>query len=213
MTAFDAVLVPGGGIRADGNLPLWSENRLDRAFEVAGGVPILTLSAGTTHKAPPLDTTGRPILESVAAARYLLDRGYPEELVLAEAASYDTIGNAFFARVMHTDPAGFRRLLVITSEFHMPRTEAIFRWIFGAPPIAGSYCLSFESVPNVGLERRVLEARMAKERASLASLQPVMHDQRTLAAVHRWLFTEHAAYAAGLQPKLVEPTDSLIHSY
>jgi uncharacterized SAM-binding protein YcdF (DUF218 family) len=212
MAAFDAVLVPGGGIRAHGELPPWSVSRLDRALDVAGGAPIITLSAGTTHKAPPLDSTGRPIIESVAAARYLLDRGYPDDLVLAEAASYDTIGNAFFARVMHTDPAGFRGLLVITSEFHMPRTEAIFRWIFGAPPVAG-YSLSFESVPDVGLERSVLEARRAKERASLASLQPVIRDHRALAAVHRWLFTEHAAYAVGLQPKPVEPTDSLIHSY
>ena len=35
----------------------------------------------------------------------------------------DTIGNAYFLRATHTDPAGWRNLVVITNEFHMPRTR------------------------------------------------------------------------------------------
>ena len=57
--------------------------------------------------------------------------------ILAETCSYDTIGNAFFARTVHTDPRGLRRLLIVNSKFHMPRTEAIFRWVFGAAPDCG----------------------------------------------------------------------------
>jgi uncharacterized SAM-binding protein YcdF (DUF218 family) len=214
MKAFDAVLVPGGGIRANGELPPWSANRLDRALELADGAPILTLSAGTTHKAPQLDETGRPILESVAGARYLLNRGYPAELLLPEAASYDTIGNIYFVRAIHTDPAGFRKLLVVTSDFHMPRTQAICRWIFQASPVEGSsYKLSFEPVPDVGLETAALDARRSRERASLKSLQVVIREHSTLASVHRWLFTEHAAYAVALQPQSIEHSNSLLHSY
>ncbi len=106
MADFDAVIVPGGGLRPNGELPPWFTNRLDAALELAHGAPILTLSAGTTHKPPPLDRNGRPMLEAFVAAQYLLDRGYPHDRLLVEAASYDTIGNAYFARTVHTDPAG-----------------------------------------------------------------------------------------------------------
>jgi DUF218 domain len=213
MGNFDAILVPGGGVHANGQLPLWSINRLDRAVELADGASIVTLSAGTTHKAPPLDEAGRPIVESVAAARYLEGRGYPHDRILAETASYDTIGNAYFARVIHTDPAGFRNLLVITSAFHMARTEGVFRWIFAATPVVSAYELSFDAVPDIGLSPDALEARYAKERASLASTLAVIPSHPTLPSIHRWLFAEHAAYAIGLTPDTAGGSPSLLLSY
>ena len=46
----------------------------------------------------------------------------------------DTIGNAAFARLMHSDIRGWRSLLVITSASHMARTRRIFDWVFTLPP-------------------------------------------------------------------------------
>jgi uncharacterized SAM-binding protein YcdF (DUF218 family) len=126
MQQYDAVLVPGGGLRPDGALPPFVLNRLEAAQVLAGEAPIILLSAYTIHRAPPLDAAGYPVLESVAAAKALLARGVPASRIWVETASLDTIGNAYFARVIHTDPAGLRRLLVVNSEFHMPRTRMIF---------------------------------------------------------------------------------------
>ena len=50
----DAVLVPGGGIDPAGRPTAWVRARLDRAMEIADGTRIITLSAGTTHKPPPV---------------------------------------------------------------------------------------------------------------------------------------------------------------
>ncbi len=47
---FDAVIVPGGGVRSGGKLPPWVENRFDRALEIAAGGYIIALSAGTVHR-------------------------------------------------------------------------------------------------------------------------------------------------------------------
>ena len=44
--------------------------------------------------------------------------------ILEENLALDTIGNAFFARTDHCSLAGWKRLLIITSEFHMDRTRA-----------------------------------------------------------------------------------------
>ena len=205
---FDVVLIPGGGLREDGRLPPWVENRLDKALEVARGARIITLSAGTPHKPPPLDSTGNPILESVAEATYLRDRGYPSELLLIENASYDTIGNAYFARVMHVEPAGFRRLCVITSQFHLPRTEAIFRWVFGLAPVYHDYELTFLAVADIGMSSEVLGARRRKEEQSLKSVATLRAEITTLASFHQWLFTKHTAYSVEKPQR--EKADSLL---
>jgi hypothetical protein len=213
MQRYDAVLVPGGGLRRDGALPPFVPNRLDAAQALAGDAPIILLSAHTVHRAPPLDAAGYPVLESVAAAGALLARGVPAMRIWVETASLDTIGNAYFARVIHTDPAGLRRLLVVNSEFHMPRTRMIFDWVFGLPPAEPPYVLDYRNVPDQGLTEVGLEARHAKETVRMEDLRRTIPRITSLAALHRWLLTEHRAYAAGADPRSDAPPAAALESY
>lgn len=199
MTEYDAVLVLGSGVRSGGVLPSWVVCRLQRAIETRGKGYIIVLSAGTPHRAPPIDTNGFPIIESVAEARYLMKAGVPAERTLQETSSYDTIGNAYFARTIHTDPAGLSKLLVITSDFHMERTRTIFKWIFALTPLAISYQLDFEPVTDPSLSSAVLAKRAAKEADSLERVRPQLKTITTLPEFHRWLFAEHGAYKAGAE--------------
>lgn len=210
---YDAILIPGGGVRPGGELPPWVERRLERALEYPPESFLVLLSAGTTHRPPPLDERGFPIFESVAAARWLLRRGVAPGRILTETCSYDTIGNAYFARVIHTAPRGFARLLVITSEFHLPRTEAIFRWVYGLDDPASAVSLAFQATPNDGIPPAALEARIQKERDSLGSLPALTGSIRTLAQLHAWLFTRHAAYAAGLPSSHLHAGDAASETY
>jgi hypothetical protein len=191
---YDLIIVPGGGVRADGTLPLWSKSRFDRVLEIRQNEPILCLSAGTVHKRAPL-------VEAVAGARYLLDNGLAPESILMENASWDTVGNAFFARTTHTDLRPWRRLLVVNSAFHMERTETIFRWVFGLAPNQG-YDLHFDTVPDVGMPEPDLEFRRTRERKSLLRVESLRARISTLSELHEFLFTGHDAYsAAGLLKK------------
>jgi hypothetical protein len=204
MSSFDAIIVPGGGLNADGTLPAWSRERFDRALlRASSHTHVIALSAGTLHKPPPRDSGGAPVFESIAGARYLLERGFPGDRILSETASWDTVGNAYFCRVIHVDPRRFARLLVITSAFHIARTEAIFRWVFGLEPVVSQ--VEFESTPDVGIEPEGLTARYDKERRSLAAVQANMARFRTLAEFHSWLFSEHRFYAAGHLDSPAEP--------
>ena len=115
MSKYDAIIIPGGGVRENGALPLWVTRRLDRAVELHSGEYIITLSAGTVHKTAILNESGFPVFESAAGANYLLKQGMKPEKILSETISYDTIGNAYFARIIHVDPMELRKLLVITS--------------------------------------------------------------------------------------------------
>jgi hypothetical protein len=209
--SFDAILVPGGGVRQGGEIPAWVERRLERAAARQQGEPIILLSAGTPHRPPPLDGNGFPIFESRAAASYLLAHGIPASQLLTETSSYDTIGNAYFSKVIHVDPRAFRKLLVITSNFHMPRTEAAFRWVYEMGDV--SYDLNFESAPDDGLDAGALAMRTEKERCGLASLTALRARIRTPLEFHRWLFTEHDAYASGLKSPRPVLDDTLLSSY
>lgn len=193
---FDCILIPGGGFKEDGSLPPWVLARLDRAVSLSEQSDWLaTLSAGTVHKPPPLDQDGFPLFESRQAASYLISRGVDPGKLLTETSSYDTIGNAYFARVLFAEPFSLRRLHVITSAFHFPRTELIFKWIFALAPVQGEFELSFESVPDQGLSAQALQARTVREQHSLAKVRMLMESIHTLDLFQHWLYSEHAAYS------------------
>jgi len=214
MQDYDAILVPGGGVREGGLLPSWVQRRLDRAVQLRGGGYIVTLSAGTTHRPPPLDNSGFPIFESVAAARYLIDAGVPPENILTETCSYDTIGNAFFSRVIHVDPQGLRRLLVITSDFHLPRTQAVFNWMYSLEPKSLAYELEFESVSDASMPPDLFADRQQKEQKSLDGFGKLTSQISTIRDCHRWLFTEHEAYnSAGRGSSQRAVDSSTLRSY
>jgi len=200
---WDAVLVPGGGLLGSGNLPPWTVARLELALSRRGDAPVVCLSAGTPYKARGLKSEAR------AATEWLRERGVP---VYEEAVSLDTIGNAYFARTIHTGPAGWRRLLVVTSAFHAARCRAVFEWAFSLPGADGPYELVVEAAPNTGLSAEALAARAEKERLALAGVEHLSRKIRTLEQLHEWLFTEHAAYATGLQPAAVTD-ERLLESY
>ena len=159
------MIVPGGGL-TDGKPHPWVVARLDAALVHSAQTDyFLVLSRGTTHKPPPLDSAGFPVDESAASARHLVSRGVAPSRVLLESWSLDTIGNAAFARLMHSEPREWTDLLVVTSEIHLPRTRAIFEWVFTLPPHRhGAPRLNFEGVSEgdaLSTEQR--ESRAGKE--------------------------------------------------
>lgn len=188
----DAILIPGGGLLRDGNLPPWVCARFDLALAVHRDELLIPLSAGTTHKAPPLDEGGFPIFESIAGGRYLALHGIPTDRILTENCSYDTIGNAFFSRLIHADPLQLRKILIITSRFHMQRTQITFNWVYGMPP--ARFSLAFLEAPDEGISSRDLQARMDREKKSVTRLNETVSRIHSLSELHRWLFTEHTAY-------------------
>lgn len=206
MANYDAIFVPGGGIRDGGTLPPWSAARFDHVLALETEAPVVCLSVATPHVPPPLTSTGFPIRECAAGAYYLMERGIAPERIRLEALSLDTIGNAYFAKLLHVDPAGWQRLLIVTSEFHMARTRAIFEWVFGFDP--GRYELNFAATPNLGLSPEAAAARSAKEQQGLERLRLTQQEVRTAADLHQWIFTRHDAYSAAGSIRDRMPLDS-----
>jgi len=198
---FDAILIPGGGLLKGGRLPVWTKRRLDKALEIRKDEYIITLSAGTVHKAPQLNRKGYPLFECVRAADYLMKNGLSPKKILTEHASYDTLGNAYFARVIHTETRKWRKLLVITSNFHLKRTQEIFQWVFSLDSPRPAYNLEFVGVADDGIDKQVLLARIKKEKDSLRKVRRLKKKITSLQKFHNWIFTNHGAYSAFVKPQ------------
>ena len=213
----DAIVVPGGG-QAEayaGPTPPHMVARLALAAKLyhAAQAPkprIICLSGGTPHKPNPRDARGFDSKESTASARYLIsEHDVPPADVLEEAFSLDTIGNAYFLRVWHTDVAGYRSLLVVNNAFHLPRTRAIFDHVFSLPAAPGAaapdYALTYAEAPNA-LPPDVEAARVQREAKSLAAYAKTAARVATLADMHDFLFFDHGAYAT---KRLLDPPKPL----
>ena len=93
-----AIVVLGGGLTTDGQVPYHTQLRLDKAISLYHEIYhdhaiIITLSGGTPHKPNPLDQEGFPVWEATAAAQKLVEMGIPSNHVYEENFSLDTIGN------------------------------------------------------------------------------------------------------------------------
>jgi len=216
----DAVLICGGGQTSDGDVPSQVKARLDRGAYIYeqqvqnGGPPpaLLVLSVGTVHKPPPLDSRGFPITECGSMANYLIkEKNIKPGHVFLESVSLDTIGNAFFARVIHTDPRQWLHLAVVTSKFHMPRTRSIFQWIFslkGGKRNQPRYRLVFEEVPDVGMEQQALSHRLSREEQSLKKWEDQKRSLTSISSFHEWIYTQHSAYNSDFRKKTFDKLDA-----
>ena len=200
----DAILVLGGGAppAPDAQLPFVAARCKAAAalWKAAAKKPkILTLSAGTAHVPQLLDARGSVVFEATASAAVIINEGVSPEDVFVETTSFDTIGNAFYSRNDHCSLAGWRRLLVITSEFHLARTKAIFDWVYGAAGAepSGAYELSYLGTADTGLTPAEVTARKAREDVStrnvVSSLAP---GHQKLSTVREFLTTRHDLYSA-----------------
>lgn len=218
--SLEAILVLAGGQLPGGGLPVWVERRLDKALQLqklnGPECRIVCLGNGTPYRRPLLTPEGFVIHESSSCAEYLIRKGVPVSVLLKEWGSYDTIGNGFFALTQHAIPRRWRRMAVVTSDFHMPRSRAIFEWVFGLQgagtsiqpqannrPVvyfttSGSrsqgFILQYHSVSDDGIDPSIIEARRVKERKSLENLMILSPGISTLSDFHAWFHAEHKCY-------------------
>ncbi|GLI64517.1 hypothetical protein VaNZ11_007786 [Volvox africanus] len=207
--SLDAIVVLAGGQTGPQSTPAWVERRLDTALSLqrlqGRACSILSLGGGTPHKPPYLDTAGFVVHESTACARYLMQQGADAATLLKEVSSYDTVGNAYFSLTIHAIPAGWRRLVVVTSDFHMPRTAAVFTSMYG---LAGKelygdshrFELLFVAASDEGIfDPDVLKSRREKEDASRVAWLRTAEGLTSLRDLHTWLYGTHLCYSVSRQ--------------
>jgi uncharacterized SAM-binding protein YcdF (DUF218 family) len=124
---YSAIIVLGNLMSKEGELNRESSSRMNIAIE-----------AFHENQAPYIITCGwayrndSPITIADAMKRYAVEIGrVPSISVLTEKNSRDTVGDAIFTKKHFALRNGWSNFLVVTSDYHVTRTDKIFRYIFG----------------------------------------------------------------------------------
>jgi hypothetical protein len=122
------VVCLAGGLFTDGSLMPHIKERVRSSVELAQNsekCDLLFSSSFTLHK-PAFTVSGKNIIsESSVMAQYSKSMGY-RGTIYCEQQSHDTIGSAYF---VFSDFVSFlkpKKITVVTSDFHIKRTEVIF---------------------------------------------------------------------------------------
>lgn len=123
------IVVLGGGIDLQGKIPPYVYSRLDKAIELHKSLGCRILVSGEYSFL--YDKVKPPFTEAFEMRRYLLGKGTPEDIILKEEQSKDTIGNAYYSKKYIFIPKKEKEAVIITSDFQVERVNYIFRKIFG----------------------------------------------------------------------------------
>jgi hypothetical protein len=163
----DAIIVLGRGIENDGSLPPDPCSRVRKAVQLhhdRRASTIVMSGAWTYHFAINPTRT-----ESSAMKEYACELGMSPDDIIEESRSRDTIGNVYFTKNICIE-RGWKDLVIVASDDHMPRIEYLFNKIFGP-----DYTLRFE------LSDRVIDrAAYLKEQA---------HEESSMSVTKQWFDT------------------------
>lgn len=129
---YDAIIVLGAQVKADGEPSLQLRWRLDKALEMYRARPSAMVVCGARGGNEP-----RP--EADVMRDLLIADGVPEAMVYTDPVSMDTRENMENAKAI-LDGLGLSRPLVVTSDYHLPRAMEIAADVGFRPQGAGSLC-------------------------------------------------------------------------
>ena len=195
-TNIDGIFVLAGGINKNGECHPFVIERLIAALDIYNKIkkPIFCIGGGSYHVPPILNKKGYTIHESTSCAEYLIKNGIAPTNIYKEWASYDTIANGYFMFLKFILPFKMKKILVITSEFHMDRVRVILQWMCNI--FDSDINIVYKHTDNI-LDGLDIKCRIEREKKSMESLQKkVIHKVKNLEEFNRWFYTEHKAYAS-----------------
>lgn len=116
---YDVIVVLGAQVQPNGEPSVQLDWRLNRALEMYRAHPCPVITCGAQGEDEP-----RP--EAEVMRDLLIERGIPAEMVYTDPVSFDTYQNIRNAKAI-IERLGLRRPLIITSDYHLPRSMDIAR--------------------------------------------------------------------------------------
>ena len=124
------VVVLGGGINLDGTLSAELIERVDLAIELyrSHQVKTLIMCGAYSYKATEIPK----LTEAQAMSNYAASLGVSTKDIFVEDKSKDTIGNAYYSKILFLEPHNWHHLIIVASPNHShQRIEYIFKKILG----------------------------------------------------------------------------------
>lgn len=140
---YDAIIVLGAQVKPDGTPNVQLSWRLDKAIEAYERKTVPIVVCGAQGK-------DEPVTEAEAMKQYLTERNIPADMILQDPESFNTNENLENARekLNAIDGVTIHRVLIVTSDYHVPRSLAIARDLGFEAEGVGSPCLRSYWIKN-----------------------------------------------------------------
>ena len=191
----DAIVILSNKLTPDRNLNEESKLRVEKGVElykegissliIMNGGPGLFTEETIEGKCVPRGT--HPV-QSEVMRDYAVSLGVPNNKVLIQDFSSDTLGEAYFVKEMFLFPMHLRNITVVTSDYHIKRAEIVFHQILG-PDYSTEFIsvkTEFENDPDT-IERE--ERSLNKFREHFGRLEP-----GDSARIEHILYAQHPLY-------------------
>ena len=185
----DTIIILGGQVNQDGSVEEILKTRLDKGIELfnEGTAPYIIMSG----KYGFLTIDEPPITEAEAMKKYAVEHEIPEDKILLEDKSKDTIGNAYFTKIKYLKPRNWNKLVVVTSDFHLKRTKYIFNKVLGP-----DYQIKYIGADSQLTKQERVKVDLAEDKIiAFLKVYADMIESHDDEKTHELLHTEHPAYA------------------
>ena len=115
---YDAIIVLGAQVRPDGTPSVQLSWRLDAAADAYGRKNVPVVVCGAQGK-------DEPMAEATAMKQYLIGKGVAEEDILTDPDSFNTSQNLKNAGKLLESRPEVQKVLIVTSDYHVPRSLAL----------------------------------------------------------------------------------------
>ena len=138
---YDAIIVLGAQVKPDRTLSVQLTWRMDAAAEAyeKKNVPIVVCGAQGPDE---------PCTEAEAMRDYLLKKGIPKDDILTDPRSFNTNENLENAQELLKGYQDIKRVLIVTSDYHVPRSMAIAQDLGFEAEGYGAKCLPERWIKN-----------------------------------------------------------------
>ena len=123
----DAVIVLANLMDEDGSLNFESRTRADMAIEIFKDKKARNLVTCGWNYRSDSDIKIAEAFRNYISSKFEVD----SDSIMTELNSRDTVGDAFFTKVNFAKPLAWKHICVVTSNYHLKRTEEIFNFIYG----------------------------------------------------------------------------------
>ncbi len=115
---YDAIIVLGAQVKPDGTPSVQLTWRLEAAAEAwkRQAVPVVVCGAQGSDE---------PMPEAVAMKEFLMRSGVEESSILTDPDSFNTRENIANAAKLLSDRSGIEKVLIVSSDYHVPRAVAL----------------------------------------------------------------------------------------
>jgi|TARA_B100001971_G_C18130716_1_gene504664 uncharacterized SAM-binding protein YcdF (DUF218 family) len=190
----DVIIVLAGGVNPDGTLPKSPKARVEKGVELYKDRQARKLVMSGAYgfwldwlKKVPVKH------ESVAMKEYAISLGVPSDAILIEDQSKDTLGNAYFTKINVLEKYSWKDVVVVTSEFHIPRTKIVFDVVLGP-----DYKINYVPSENILTDEEQAKWQESEKKTIVISNQIVDVGKIKAGdtkAIEDILFTVHPGYA------------------